>query len=276
MLGQHAERRVLLESAALASAVLVELRIAGEAGPQEIERPRFESKHRVTVDAPANVQILAGPCERLQVELRFARTRHVRDVKVQRVAEAAARRVVGTRLLWHARNRRRERVHQKDASAQPERPRAEPAKISQVTDAPARRRSRRVELGGPAPGAPRWLRARRRRDDHAGLTRASPERVVARRDAGGHRAADRFYTPVLELQLTLEPQPGARARAEHPDGSRGWPGFGSIGAHRLEQRSTSLRRCFAPIAEGADIARRDPPGVRRFRHGAATDRQGCH
>src|SRR5439155_1088452 len=153
MLGQHAERRVLLESAALASAVLVELRIAGEAGPQEIERPRFESKHRVTVDASANVQILAGPRERLEVEPCLACARHVRDAQVERIAEPPARRVVGTRLLWHARNRRRERVHQKDASAQPERPRAEPAKISQVTDAPARRRSRRVEPGGPAPGA---------------------------------------------------------------------------------------------------------------------------
>src|SRR2546427_1514521 len=244
MLGQRAERRVLLESAALAPAVLVDLRIAGEAGPQEIERPRFQLEHRVAVDTSTNVQILAGARERLQVELRFACTRHVRDAQVERIAEPPARREVGARLLRHARDGRREWIHQQDARAQPGRPGAEPAKISQVTDAPARRRSRRVELGGPAPGAPPWLRARRRSHDHADLTTGGPERVVARRDAGGQRAADRFYTPVLELQLTLEPQPGARARAEHPDGSwrRSW--LGRISSHGGEQRSTSLRRCF--------------------------------
>src|SRR5262249_50286092 len=158
---------------------------------------RFQLEHRVAVDASANVQILAGPRERLQVELGFAGTRHVRDAQVERIAEPAARREIGARLRGDARDGRRGGVHHEEAGAQPGRPGAEPAKISQVTDAPARRRSRRVELGRPAPGATGWARAHHRRDDHAGLTRASPERVVARGDAGWERAADTLYTPIL-------------------------------------------------------------------------------
>src|SRR6202011_2412742 len=110
--------------------------------------------------------------------------RDLLDADVEGVAEAAAGRVVGARLLERRREGGVERVEQQDAGAQPGGPAAQLAEVREVAVAPARPGAQRVELDGPAPG-PELVRevAAPRRDDQApaGAVAQPVQAVVAGR-----------------------------------------------------------------------------------------------
>ena len=187
-LGEGAVRGPVDEPLALVAAPLFEAGRSTGALPAALEGGSLEAKDGVAVDQAVLVAGPAGGGGGLEVG---GPARHVLHAQVEGVAEAAAAREVGARLLGNGRCRRVQGVHEHEPGPELRRPTAQVRQVAEVADAPAACRARTVELCRPSP-------RRRAGGEQAGFGAGRLRSGVVRRhvagrshglEDGGHRVA---------------------------------------------------------------------------------------
>jgi hypothetical protein len=111
LLGQHAERGVLLEGGPLRADERLESRIPGETPVESIERPHLEPKHLIAIDRGLGIKGVTCLHETLQGG-QLPGAVHFLDCEIERIQVASRRRRVGTGLLGHDRRGGVQRVQQ--------------------------------------------------------------------------------------------------------------------------------------------------------------------
>src|SRR5437763_9817313 len=261
-LGQHTKDREVPKACTAFSNPTLEVRARRRAlRPQPLERLHLEVEYPRAVDHALGAEGAAQGRQPLELATERRGPRHVLDPEIEWVHEAAARGVIGARLLRAKRQRRGERIYQYRARAQAGGPAAERSQVGEVADAPGVRRARRIELRRPAPAATRRNRTAARAHDQPDRRAvvAGAKLGIARRDVDRKRAVEVERGAVLQHESRARGYLDSLAGAPHADRRR--PRRLTLGAHRTQERLTRGGRRLTPFPEGVVIAVRDAPGV---------------
>ncbi len=264
-LGQHAKGRELAKACTAFSNPTLEVRAGRRAlRPQPLQRLHLEVEYPRAVDHALGAEGAAQRRQPLELGAERRGLRHVLDPEIERVHEAAARRVIGARLLRAKGQRRDERIYQYRARAQAGGPAAERSQVGKVADAPGVRRARRIELRRPAPAATRRYRTAARAHDQPDRRAvvARPKLVIARRDVDRKRAVEVARGAVLQHESRARGHLDPLAGAPHDD-RRGRRRL-TLGAHGTQEGFAGGGRRRTPFPERIVIAVRDAPGVRHL------------
>ena len=242
-LGERGVGREVGQRLSFAGAEPLEAFLAVETSEQRLQRLLLEAEDRVPIDVPIAVQRRSRVGQALAHVGGQARPpRQLLDAQEQRIAIAAARRVIGARLDRGDRRRRGQRIDHQHVAAEAARPAGEPREIRQIADSPARARARRVELGRESPGAKVVGQVAASRADHQQRLAAAAriQAVVAERQLLRQRAVQRARAAVLQHEVGRPP-----SSARSPPGSRTRTASGSSSGGAAVSGSTPMAACSA-------------------------------